>query len=102
MIVLSLLAGCQQIVQTTSFVPPPNATDREVIEGINSPQYFEYLDEGENDIYPAVVMIADENGNLIASGILIKPDVVLTAAHCLDGGDVFSVEIGRASCRERV
>ena len=97
MIVLSLLAGCQQVAQTTSFVPPPNATDREVIEGINSPQYFEYLDEGENDIYPAVVMIADENGNLIASGILIKPDVVLTAAHCLDGGDVFSVENGSES-----
>jgi hypothetical protein len=94
MIVLSLISGCQQAPNLTSFVPPPNATDREVIEGINPPQYFEYLDEGGNDIYPAVVMIADINGNLIASGVLIKPDVVLTAAHCLDGGNVFSVENG--------
>jgi len=93
MIVPILLASCQA-VSLASFSPPPNALDREFIEGINSPQYFEYLDEGENDSHPAVVMLMNEDGEMIASGVLIKPDVVLTAAHCLDEEEVFGVTNG--------
>ena len=93
MIVSILLASCQAVT-LTSFEPPPNASDRELVERINSPQYFEYLDAGENDIYPAVVMLINENGEMIASGVLIKPNVVLTAAHCLDGEKIYGVTNG--------
>ena len=93
-----ILLGCNPVQRTVSYKPPPeNASPRELIESINNPQYFEYLDEGESDIYPAVVMIATESGDMVASGVLIRPDVVLTAAHCLDGGNAFSVENGEES-----
>src|SRR5262245_66543983 len=36
-------------------------------------------------------------GTLVCTATLVTPRVLLTAAHCLPGG-----EIGRASCRERV
>ena len=93
MIVPILLASCQA-ESLTSFTPPPNALDREFIEEINNPQYFEYLDEGEHDIHPAVVMLTNENGEAIGSGVLIEPDIVLTAAHCIGDGEVFGVTNG--------
>jgi|TARA_Y100000034_G_scaffold64445_2_gene77974 hypothetical protein len=93
-----LLLGCTPVQRTVSYrPPPPNASPRELIESINAPEYFEYLDEGETDLYPAVVMIATEDGEMIASGVLIKPDVVLTAAHCLDEDNAFAVENGSES-----
>ena len=89
------LFGCAPAQWTVTYTPPPpNASPRELIETINDPKYFEYLDAEEIDLYPAVVMIATKDGDMIASGTLIQPDVVITAAHCLDGDNAFSVKNG--------
>jgi hypothetical protein len=59
-----------------------------------------YLDEWfipttiENDPYPSICSLHLEDGKLLGSGILIRPDVVLTAGHCIDDNNIFSVVIG--------
>ena len=60
-----------------------------------------YMDEWfvaatkENDKYPSICSLHLEDGILIGSGILIRPDVVLTAGHCIDDDNIFSITIGR-------
>ena len=49
----------------------------------------------ENDKYPSICSLHLEDGILIGSGILIRPDVVLTAGHCIDDDNIFSITIGR-------
>jgi hypothetical protein len=48
----------------------------------------------ENDPYPSICSLHLEDGKLLGSGILIRPDVVLTAGHCIDEDNIFSVVIG--------
>jgi hypothetical protein len=48
----------------------------------------------ENDPYPSICSLHLEDGSLLGSGILIRPDVVLTAGHCIDEDNIFSVVIG--------
>ena len=48
----------------------------------------------ENDPYPFVGSIHREDGSLIGGGVLIAPDVVLTAGHCIDNKKIDSVYFG--------
>lgn len=54
---------------------------------------FTYIDETGIDPYPAVVTILYE-GKLIGTGVLISPDVVLTAGHVVDGDGEYSIICG--------
>ena len=92
---LLLITGCQ--VPQASILPPQTTTDI-VIDVVSEP--FNPLDEWfiattpENDPYPSVGSLHTKNGTLIGSGILIRPNVVLTAGHVIDDGIIFSVVIG--------
>tara|TARA_Y100000310_G_scaffold133273_1_gene132180 strand:- start:2213 stop:2923 length:711 start_codon:yes stop_codon:yes gene_type:complete len=48
----------------------------------------------ENDPYPSICSLHLEDGRLVGSGILIRPSVVLTAGHCINGDDIYSITIG--------
>jgi len=90
---LLLITGCK--VPQASNTPPQN---EQVI--VTEESFPGYLDEWftptteENDPYPSVCSLHLENGHLVGSGILIRPNVVLTAGHCIDGDDIFSITIG--------
>ena len=49
----------------------------------------------EEDPYPSICSLHLEDGSLLGSGILIRPNVVLTAGHCIDDDNIFSVVLGR-------
>jgi len=90
---LLLITGCQTLQETSL---PPQTTNDIVIQ--ESPPRF--LDAWftptttEHDPYPSVCSLHTESGWLIGSGILIRPDVVLTAGHCIEDNDIFSIVIG--------
>ena len=90
---LLLITGCK--VPQASSTPPQN---EQVIATQES--FPRYLDEWftptteENDPYPSVCSLHLKNGYIIGSGILIRPNVVLTAGHCIDEDDIFSITIG--------
>ena len=48
----------------------------------------------DNDPYPAVCSLSDVGGNIIGSGVLVAPNVVVTAGHCIDGVDLLYVSFG--------
>ena len=93
---LLLIAGCQ--APQASILPPHNQAD--VVVVVEEEPIPRFLDTWftpttiENDPYPSVCALYQENGNLIGSGILIRPNVVLTAGHCIEDDDIFSVVIG--------
>jgi len=90
---LLLITGCQ--VPQASTLPPQTTNDIVIQE---SPPKF--LDAWftpttlKHDPYPSVCSLHKENGFLIGSGILIRPNVVLTAGHCIEDDDIFSIVIG--------
>ena len=90
---LLLITGCQ--IPQASILPPQTTNDIVIQE---SPPNF--LDAWftptttEHDPYPSVCSLHLESGWLIGSGILIRPDVVLTAGHCIEDDDIFSIVIG--------
>ena len=90
---LLLITGCK--VPQASSTSPKN---EQITATQESPPRL--LDEWftpttiENDPYPSVCSLHLENGYLIGSGILIRPNVVLTAGHCIDEDDIFSITIG--------
>ena len=85
------LSGC-----TASLVVPSPQTNIVVVDQ----PIPNFLDEWfvettkEHDPYPSVCSLHTEAGFLIGSGILIRPNVVLTAGHCIDDIDIFSIVIG--------
>jgi len=91
---LLLIMGCK-VPQATSL--PPQTQDNIVVVEETVPSF---LDEWfvrtteEHDPYPAVCSLYTESGHLVGSGILIRPDVVLTAGHCIEDDDIFSIVIG--------
>ena len=58
-----------------------------------------YLDLGAQAKYASVGRLSTtrSSGSLISSGTLIAPDVVLTAAHALDGATALSFHVGGTS-----
>jgi len=93
---LLLLTGCK-FPNVTSL--PPKITADIVID-VTPPKVINPLDRWftpttkENDPYPSVGSLHRKDGSMIGSAILIEKDVALTAAHCLDEDDVFSIIIG--------
>jgi len=93
---LLLFSGCK--VPQASILPPQITTD--IVIDITPPKVSNHLDRWftpttkEHDPYPSVGSLHREDGSLVGSAILIEKDVALTAAHCLDEDDVFSLVIG--------
>jgi hypothetical protein len=92
-VTLLLITGCK--THQMSSAPPQN---QQYITAQESTPNF--LDEWftptttENDPYPSVCSLHLEDGRLIGSGILIRPNVVLTAGHCIDDDNIYSIVIG--------
>ena len=90
---LLLIIGCQTPQASTL---PPQTTNDIVIQ--EEPPRF--LDEwftpttSEHDPYPSVCSLHLESGWLTGSGILIRPNVVLTAGHCIEDDDISYIVIG--------
>jgi len=93
---LLLIGGCK--VPEASILPPQTTTD--IVIDVEPIQEYNPLDRWfiptteNHDPYPSVCSLHREDGSTIGSAILIEPNVALTAAHCLDGGDVFLIIIG--------
>ncbi|MBC8442941.1 MAG: trypsin-like serine protease [Proteobacteria bacterium] len=93
---LLLILGCK--APQASPVPPQTTTD--IVIDIEPPEEINPLDEWfvpvteNNDPYPSVCSLHLEDGSLIGSGVLIRPNVVLTAGHCIDEDNIFSIIIG--------
>ena len=93
---LLCLSGCI----ATQTVPPQQKEIRKT-----PPAVYIYLDEFFFDPYPFVGSVNHSNtGELIGSGILIAPNLILTAAHVSEGReDLMFVEYdGDAHCVEEV
>jgi len=91
---LLLIAGCG--IPKASTLLPQTTNDIVVIE--ESPPNF--LDKWftpttiKNDPYPSICSLHTESGWLTGSGILIRPNVVLTAGHCIEDTTISSIVIG--------
>jgi len=90
---LLLITGCK-VPQT---VTAPSQNEEQTVTEEPIPRF---LDEwfipttSEYDPYPSVCSLHLESGWLVGSGILIRPNVVLTAGHCIKDDDIFSITIG--------
>lgn len=95
-VTILLFSGCKTSQKTS--LPPETSTDIVVEEKPNPT--FSFLNEWfvpttqEHDPYPSICSLYLEDGYLIGSGILIRPNVVLTAGHCIDEDNIFSITIG--------
>ena len=92
-VTILLISGCK--VPQASILPPETAIDIVVQE--STPRFLDAWftpTTPENDPYPSVCSLHNENGYLIGSGILIRPNVVLTAGHCIEDVNISSIVIG--------
>ena len=93
---LLLINGCK--VPQVSNLPPQTTID--IVIDVEPQREINPLDRWfiptttENDPYPSVGSLHRKDGSMIGSAILIEKDVALTAGHCLDEDDVFSIVIG--------
>jgi hypothetical protein len=93
-VLLLCLQGC---IRTPELIVKPNP-EAKINNSVTSvgpmSNWFNRVTKGDNDPYPSVCSLHLEDGRLIAGGILIRPNVVLTAGHCISDGDVYSIKIG--------
>ena len=93
---LLLITGCK--VSQNASLPPQSSS--QIIEIEEEPNYPRFLDEWftptttENDPYPSICSLHLESGWLTGSGILIRPNVVLTAGHCIEDDNISYIVIG--------
>ena len=80
-----LLATSLCLVSCTATLPAP-PPQKEIVKE-TPPAKFTYLDEFFFDPYPFVGSVNHSDGRLIGSGVLISPNLVLTAAHVSEGRD---------------
>ena len=55
---------------------------------------FETVHWYDDDPYPSVCSLSGVMGNVIGSGVLIAPNVVLTAGHCIEDTELSHVSFG--------
>ena len=87
--------GCES--PSEIFNPPSYHVDIIVEEDnslVNEFDHWFHPITNDNDPYPAVCSLHLFDGSLIGSGILIRPDVVLTAGHCIEKDNIYSITIG--------
>ena len=91
----SAIALCLVSCVTSPSIPqdPITQTTKEIIP---EPfiEWFEFVDY-DNDPYPSVCSLSGVMGNVIGSGVLIAPNVVLTAGHCIEGNELSYVSFGQ-------
>ena len=78
---------CLTSCTATLPAPPPQQQ--------STPEVFSpFVSVNENDPYPFVGSLHREDGSLVGGGVLIAPDVVLTAGHCIDNKKIDAVHFG--------
>ena len=90
---LLLITGCQ--IPQASILPPQTTNDIVIQE--EPPRFLDAWftpTTSEHDPYPSVCSLHLESGWLTGSGILIRPNVVLTAGHCIEDDDISYIVIG--------
>ena len=91
---------CLSSCTATTFTSTPKTQPNESIVDFDSPTLPDLMDEWfvrttiEKDPYPSICSLHLDDGSLLGSGILIRPNVVLTAGHCIDDDNIFSVVLG--------
>ena len=96
-LLLCLLIGCVKNTSDLVTVPEPEINNKNTVTSVDiidpMSEWFNRVTQG-NDPYPSVGSLHDLDGRLIGSGTLIRPNVVLTAGHCIDDDSIFSVKFG--------
>jgi len=80
-----LLATTICLTSCTATLPAPPPQQKEIVK--EPPATHTYLDEFPFDPYPFVGSINYSDGRLIGSGVVIAPNLILTAAHVTEGKD---------------
>ena len=86
------LSGCIATPPTPKVSTPSQPIEYSPEHEICS-EWFETINY-ENDPYPSVCYLSDVMGNIIGSGVLVAPNVVVTAGHCIDGTELFYASFG--------
>lgn len=95
---LATINACKGV--PTASTPPTQPKEiPEAVEPIQElPEFltrgFTVIEEGQQDPFGCVGKVLRENGDMIGSCVLIKPNAVLTAAHCLQDETTAFVQIG--------
>ena len=91
-VALLCLQGC---IGTPDLIVKPNPEANNTVTSVDPmSEWFNRVTQGDDDPYPSVCSLHSEDGSLVAGGILIRPNVVLTAGHCISDDDVYSIKIG--------
>lgn len=88
--VVLCLVGCVTLSST------PKEPTTQTVTDIFSESFLERFEtiDYDNDPYPEVCSLSGVMGNIIGSGVLIAPNVVLTAGHCIDDIELSYVSFG--------
>lgn len=95
-VLLLCLLGC---AKTSGLVTvPEKPKDKNTVTSVDTivdpmSEWFNRVTQG-NDPYEFVGSLHDSEGTLIGGGTLIRPNVVLTAGHCIDDDSISSVRFG--------
>ena len=75
--------------------PVPHQNIKETTTKKIKPEFLDWFEAvNNNDPYPSVCSLSGVMGDIIGSGVLIAPDVVLTAGHCIDDIEISYVSFG--------
>ena len=87
----ALLIGCSNLLTASTFCSAnlfdlkKKSSSHRIIGGSDAPA----------NRYPYTVALTNGGDDFFCGGSLIAPDIVVTAAHCLDGSGGYNVAVGR-------